>query len=168
LESVPVSPEDFKAAMRRFPTGVTIVTTVAPDRHVHGFTANAFASVTADPPMLLICVNRSAQSHPLISAAGRFCVNVLTLDQREVAERFASAAVQDRFGGLHWRPGATGSPILEHSLAYFDCTLAEEHSAGTHTIFIGNVIECGFSDGTPLGYFDGAYRDFSCVTRAAK
>src|SRR5579863_5748647 len=97
LESVPVSPNDFKAGMRRFATGVTVVTTIGEDGHVHGFTANAFASVTADPPMLLICVNRSAQSHPLISGAGRFCVNILALDQQEIAERFARTNVEDRF-----------------------------------------------------------------------
>jgi len=160
---VPVSPNDFKAAMRRFATGVTIVTTIGEDGHVHGFTANAFASVTADPPMLLICVNRTAQSHPLISAAGRFCVNVLTLEQQGVAERFARTGVEDRFGNLPWHPGTTGSPVLEGSLSYFDCTLAEEHTAGTHTIFVGTVVECGFKAGTPLGYFDGSYRDFSCA-----
>lgn len=161
---MPVSPNDYKAAMRRFATGVTIVTSVGDDGRVHGFTANAFASVTADPPMLLICVNRSAQSHPLISAAGRFCVNILTLDQQAVAERFAKSGVEDRFEGLVWHAGTTGSPVIDGSLAYFDCTLAEEHSAGTHTIFLGTVVECGSNDGTPLGYFDGSYRDFSCAT----
>ena len=162
---MPVSPNDFKAAMRRFATGVTIVTTVTDDGHVHGFTANAFASVTADPPMLLICVNRNAQSHPLISQAARFCVNILSLEQQEVAERFARSGVEDRFGSIAWRKGETGSPVLEGSLAFFDCTLAEEHTAGTHTIFIGTVVECGFAEGTPLGYFDGSYRDFACATR---
>jgi flavin reductase (DIM6/NTAB) family NADH-FMN oxidoreductase RutF len=164
LESVPVSPDDFKAAMRRFATGVTIVTTVGADGHVHGFTANAFASVTADPPMLLICVNRSAQSHPLISEAGKFCVNILSLEQREVADRFARSGIEDRFGQLKWQAGETGSPILEGSLAHFDCTLAEEHTAGTHTIFVGTVVKCGFAEGTPLGYFNGSYRDFACTT----
>lgn len=162
---MPVLPNDFKAAMRRFATGVTIVTSVGDDKRVHGFTANAFASVTADPPMLLICVNRNAQSHPLISQAGRFCVNILTLEQQAVAERFARTGVEDRFADLPWRAGETGSPVIEGSLAYFDCTLAEEHTAGTHTIFIGNVVECGFAAGVPLGYFDGGYRDFSCATQ---
>lgn len=161
---MPVSPNDFKAGMRRFATGVTVVTTVGSDGYVHGFTANAFASVTADPPMLLICVNRSAQSHPLISSAGRFCVNVLALDQQEIAERFARSGIEDRFENLAWRPGETGSPVIEGALAFFDCTLAEEHTAGTHTIFVGTVVECGFAEGTPLGYFDGSYRDFTCAT----
>lgn len=162
---MPVSPDIFKAAMRRFPTGVTIVTTTGKDGVAHGFTANAFASVTADPPMLLICVNRASNSHPLIAAAGFFCVNLLTMEQQPVAERFARAATEDRFSGLGWRKGATGAPVLDGSLAYFDCTLAEEHTTGTHTIFLGNVLDAGAFDGSPLGYFDGGYHDFSLLTK---
>ena len=156
---MPVSPDDFKSAMRRFATGVTIVTTTGGGT-VHGFTANAFASVTADPPMLLICVNRAANSHPIISAAGVFCVNILALDQQNVAERFAQRSAGNKFDALDWHEGTTGSAIIDGSLAYFDCTLAEEHTAGTHTIFIGTVVECGSTSGVPLGYFDGSYKDF--------
>lgn len=154
--------DDFRSVMRRFPTGVTIVTTVLEGKP-KGFTANAFSSVSAEPPMVLVCVNRQARSHPLISQAGRFCVNVLRLDQRELAERFASKAVADPFAGVAVRFAATGSPILGGTLAFLDCELAEEHSAGTHTIFLGNVLECGASDGAPLGYFNATYRDFGCT-----
>ncbi len=153
----------FRAAMRRYPTGVTIVTTVL-DEKLKGFTANAFSSVSVDPPTLLICVNRSARTHPIISQAGRFCVNLLRLDQRELAERFARGDAADPFASAPHTFGPTGSPILDGVLGYFDCELAEEHSAGTHTIFLGNVVACGSSDGSPLGYFDGSYRDFGCVT----
>lgn len=147
--------------MRRFATGVTVVTTIV-DGRPHGFTANAFSSVSADPPLLLLCVNRSAFSHSLISQAGFFCVNILSLDQRSTAECFASRNVQDRFEGVSWSPGATGAPIIGDTLAHFDCTLAEAHSAGTHTVFLGSVVGCGTENGVPLGYFDGAYRDFGC------
>lgn len=160
---MPVLPDDFKAAMRRFATGVTVVTTTSSDGKAHGFTANAFASVTTDPPTLLICVNRNAQSHPLIAATGRFCVNILTLDQQEVAERFARQGVIDKFAGIPWRPGTTGSPVIDDALAYFDCSLTEQYTSGTHTIFLGSVVECGSNQGMPLGYFNGTYRDFSCI-----
>jgi flavin reductase (DIM6/NTAB) family NADH-FMN oxidoreductase RutF len=148
--------------MRRFATGVTIVTTMTDDT-AHGLTANAFASATADPPMLLICVNRSSNSHRQIAIAGFFCVNILTLEQRSVAERFARPATEDRFSGLRWHKGTTGAPIIDGALAYFDCTLAEEHTAGTHTVFLGDVVDCGWANGSPLGYFDGGYRDFGCI-----
>jgi flavin reductase (DIM6/NTAB) family NADH-FMN oxidoreductase RutF len=156
------SPNDFRAVMRRFPTGVTVVTTVV-DGKPKGFTANAFASVSAEPPMVLICVNRLARTHPLISRAGHFCVNILRLDQRWIAERFASHDPIDPFDGIAHTSAETGSPIFDGVLGYLDCNLAEEHSAGTHTVFIGTVLACAAYDGAPLGYFDASYRDFGCV-----
>jgi flavin reductase (DIM6/NTAB) family NADH-FMN oxidoreductase RutF len=153
---------DFRAVMRRFPTGVTVVTTVV-DGAPKGFTANAFSSVSAEPPMVLICVNRQARSHPLISRAGHFCVNLLRLDQQAIAERFASHEPVNPFDALSYTAASTGSPVLADTLAYLDCELAEEHTAGTHTVFIGTVLACGVHSGAPLGYFNAAYRDFGCL-----
>jgi len=157
--SVPVSSDAFKAAMRRFATGVAVVTTTHDDR-IHGFTANAFASVTADPPTVLICVNRSARAHPLISASQRFCVNVLAFDQRSIAEKFAGGEPRSRFDGVGYHFGPSGSPILDGTLAYVDCALGEELTSGTHTIFLGTVLEAGDREGSPLGYYDRTYHDF--------
>jgi flavin reductase (DIM6/NTAB) family NADH-FMN oxidoreductase RutF len=145
--------------MRCFPTGVTIVTT-AHRGTIHGFTVNAFASVSVAPPTVLICVNRDARAHPLISASQGFCANILALEQRELAERFAGGEPHSRFAGVEHRPGPSGSPILEGALAYLDCALAEELTASTHTIFLGTVLDAGHRAGQPLGYFDRAYRDF--------
>lgn len=153
---------DFRAVMRRFPTGVTVVTTIV-EGTPKGFTANAFSSVSADPPMVLVCVNRQARSHPLIAAAGHFCVNILRLEQQTIAERFATHRGDDPFAGLALETAQTGSPVLPDSLGYLDCELAEEHSAGTHTIFLGTVLACAANDGSPLGYFNASYRDFQCT-----
>jgi flavin reductase (DIM6/NTAB) family NADH-FMN oxidoreductase RutF len=153
---------DFRAVMRRFPTGVTVVTTIF-DGVPKGFTANAFSSVSAQPPMVLICVNRQARSHPLISRAGHFCVNLLRLDQQSIAERFASHEPVNPFESIPYTTATTGSPIIENTLAYLDCELAEEHTAGTHTVFIGTVLGSGVRDGAPLGYFNASYRDFGCL-----
>ena len=152
---------DFRSVMRRVPTGVTVVTTIL-DGRPKGFTANAFASVSAEPPTVLVCVNRQARSHPVISQAGKFCVNVLRREQQSLAEQFALGALGDPFATIPYVAAETGSPILTDTLAYFDCELAEEHTAGTHTIFIGSVIACDGADGSPLGYFNGDYRDFGC------
>jgi flavin reductase (DIM6/NTAB) family NADH-FMN oxidoreductase RutF len=149
--------------MRRFATGVAIVTT-AHDGRVHGFTANAFASVSAAPPTVLICVNRSGSAHPLIASSQRFCVNVLALDQQHLAKRFAGGEPRSRFEGVAYRRGATGAPILEGTLAHLDCTVAEELTASTHTIFTGHVVDAGWREGAPLGYFDREYRDFRIAT----
>ena len=146
--------------MRRFATGVAIVTT-AQEGRVHGFTANAFASVSVDPPTVLICVNRRATAHPLIASSQRFCVNVLALDQRALAERFAGGEPRSRFDGVDYRIGPSGSPILAGTLAHLDCALGEELSAATHTIFLGTVLDAGWRDGEPLGYFNRVYRDFA-------
>lgn len=153
---------DFRAALRRFPTGVTIVTTML-DGRPKGFTATAFASVSVEPPMVLVCVNRQARTHAQIAQAGRFCVNVLGLEQRELAERFSARGPTDPFADLDFRADLSGAPVIAGTLAYLDCDLAEEHSAGTHTIFLGNVIACGYGSGAPLGYFNAQYRDFACA-----
>ena len=155
-----MNPEAFKAALRRVPTGVSIVTTILEGK-AKGFTANAFASVSLEPPMLLVCVNRSARTHPLISRAELFCLNLLRLEQTETARRFATGHPEP-FADLPYHIEATGAPVLDDALAYFDCRVAEEHTAGTHTIFIGEVEACGGFSGAPLGYFDGGYRDFGC------
>ncbi len=145
--------------MRRFATGVAIVTT-AHEGRIHGFTVNAFASVSAAPPTVLICVNRSATAHPLIATSQRFCVNVLALEQRALAERFAGGEPRSRFDGVPYRIGPSGSPILSGTLAHLECALTEELSASTHTIFLGSVLDAGWRDGAPLGYFNRQYRDF--------
>jgi flavin reductase (DIM6/NTAB) family NADH-FMN oxidoreductase RutF len=152
-ESVPVSTDAFKAAMRRFATGVTIVTTRNGDV-IHGFTVNAFASVTAEPPTVLVCVNRTARAHPIISESGGFCVNILALEQQALAEKFQGGEPHERFKDVVHRAGPSGSPIL-------DCSVEEEVSAGTHTIFIGHVLEAGERPGVPLGYYDRAYRNYA-------
>jgi len=155
-----VSSNGFRAAMRRFPTGVTIVTTVV-DGKPYGFTANAFTSVSAEPPMVLICVNREASAHPMIAQSSIFCVNILSLEQTEIAKRFADhAARHDRFARVKTTVATTGAPVIEGALAFVDCRLAEEHTAGTHTVFIGSVVASGTRAGSPLGYFDAEYRDF--------
>ena len=160
---MPESIERFIEAMRRFATGVTIVTTSFEQR-IHGFTVNAFASVTVEPPTVLICVNRAARAHPLIAQAGHFCVNVLSIEQMELAKRFAGGEPRSRFEGVAYRCGPSGSPILEGTLAHFDCKLGEELTASTHTIFLGNVLDAGAREGSPLGYFNRDYHDFGVRT----
>jgi flavin reductase (DIM6/NTAB) family NADH-FMN oxidoreductase RutF len=150
---------ELRALMRRFPSGVTVVTTML-DGRPKGFTATAFASVSLEPPMVLICVNRRARTHPMISQAGIFCVNLLPLGARELAVRFAERGDTNPFAGLAYERATTGAPVLPNSLGYVDCTVAEEYSAGTHTIFVGSVVACSFASGVPLGYLDGDYRDF--------
>jgi flavin reductase (DIM6/NTAB) family NADH-FMN oxidoreductase RutF len=149
----------FKTAMRHVPTGVTVVTTLK-DGEPRGITVNAFASVAADPPTLLICVNREARSYLFIAASGLFCVNILAGDQRNLAEHFSGKVRDRQFEDVQYSIDATGAPVLAGAIAHFDCRLETEHHAGSHSIMIGRVLSCAARPGSPLGYFNGGFHDF--------
>jgi flavin reductase (DIM6/NTAB) family NADH-FMN oxidoreductase RutF len=159
-----VSVDTFKEAMRRFPTGVTVVTSVK-NGEPRGVTVSAFASVSLEPPTVLICVNREARSYLFISTSKIFCVNILRADQRALAERFAARIRERQFEGVPHFIDATGAAVLEGALAHLDCEVLEEHHAGSHSIFTGRVLSLAVSGGSPLGYFDGTYHDFALLAR---
>lgn len=123
-------------------------------------TLNAFSSVAVDPPLLLICVNRDARSYLYISTSRIFCVNLLASAQRELAERFSGKIRDHQFEGVPYDTDVTGAPVILGTIGHFDCELAEEHHAGSHSIIIGRVVGCVARTGTPLGYFNGGYHDF--------
>ena len=150
---------EFKAAMRHFPTGVTVVTSLR-DGEPRGVTVTAFASVSIDPPLVLICINREARSYLYISASKVFCVNLLAGDQRRLAERFASRLRENQFEGVAFGTDVTGAAVLRDAVAHFDCEVTEEHHAGSHSIFIGRVLSCASRAGSPLGYYNGDFHDF--------
>jgi flavin reductase (DIM6/NTAB) family NADH-FMN oxidoreductase RutF len=153
-------PAAFKTAMRRHPTGVTVVTSLR-DGEPRGMTLSAFASVSADPPLVLICVNREARSYLYIAGSKIFCVNLLAAGQRELAERFSGRVKDQQFEGIAWSTDVTGAPVLDGTIGHFDCDVHEEHHAGTHSIFIGRVRGCASRPGDPLGYWEGGFRTFN-------
>ncbi|MBV8726990.1 MAG: flavin reductase family protein [Candidatus Eremiobacteraeota bacterium] len=155
-----VSVDAFKEAMRRFPSGVTVVTSVK-NGEPRGVTVSAFASVSLEPPTILICVNREARSYLFISTSKIFCVNILSADQQQLAERFAARIREKQFEGVPYSIDQTGAAVLSGVLAHLDCEVVEEHHAGSHSVFIGRVVSLDVSDGSPLGYFDGSYHDFA-------
>lgn len=152
-------PGAFKAAMRHYPTGVTVVTSLR-NGEPRGMTLNAFASVSAAPPMLLICVNRDARTYLHISDSNVFCVNLLSSEQGHIAEHFAGKIREHQFDTVEYETHITGAPVLLGTVGHFDCEVTGEHQAGTHSIFIGNVVGAAARPGSPLGYFEGTYRDF--------
>jgi flavin reductase (DIM6/NTAB) family NADH-FMN oxidoreductase RutF len=145
--------------MRRVPTGVTVVTTLK-EGEPRGITVNSFASVSLEPPSLLICINREARSYLFISSSRVFCVNVLAGDQRAVAEHFSGKVRERQFAEIAYTVDATGAPVLGGTIAHFDCRLAEEYHIGSHSILIGEVLSCSARPGSPLGYFNGGFHDF--------
>jgi flavin reductase len=151
--------EQFIDAMSRAVTGVTVVTTEGVLGRF-GQTVSAMCSVSADPPMLLICINRKSLIFPAIQQHRVFAVNVLRADQRRFAEIFAGrprkGAPYD-FGVARWEVDVTGSPLMTGAVARFDCALSSSHDAGSHTIFIGSVLATSTGAGAPLVYARRGY-----------
>lgn len=145
----------FRACMRQVPGAVTVITTVHQGTR-GGLTATAVCSVSADPPQMLVCVNRSSSAQAVIAAAGRFGVSFLSHDQELVANAF-SASLDDRFDHGVWTELASGVPIVENAAAAFDCVVVQMIEAGTHTIFIGAIVAAVSRDVPNLIYKAGAY-----------
>ena len=159
MRIVPPSKDDFRRTIGRFATGVTIITT-RHGRHLHGMTANAVASVSLDPLLVLVCVDKTADTHEILLKAGVFAVNILSINQQEISQKFANKNAEWTHGmeGVGYRAGATGSPIIEGCIAYLDCRTVTEHHGGDHTIFIGEVVEAAeLSDGEPLLFYSGQF-----------
>ncbi len=151
-------PRTLRDALGCFGTGVTVVTTLDASTRPVGLTANSFTSVSLDPPLLLVCLAKSAGSLPAFEASGVFAVNVLHTGQQTVSGRFASRQ-EDRFAATPWEAWDTGAPIVSRSLASFDCEKHAWHDAGDHVILVGLVRRVRFEPRRdPLLYFRGRYR----------
>jgi flavin reductase (DIM6/NTAB) family NADH-FMN oxidoreductase RutF len=149
----------FRRVMGHFATGVTILTT-ALGEDLHGMTANAVCSVSLDPLLALVCVNKQGRTHAVLSESGVFALNVLAEEQEHLSRLFADDAVDAAHSltGLSYRRGVTGAPILTDCLAYVECRVVAAYAGGDHTIFVGAVEDVGvLREGEPLLFFRGAY-----------
>lgn len=151
-------PRTLRDALGSFATGVTVVTCFDESGEPFGLTANSFTSVSLDPPLLLVNVHRDAQCAAALTGAEHFAVNVLQTRQQPASIRF-STRDHDRFGPNDWSPGELGAPVLQESLAVFECRRHAVHAGGDHHILIGEVIKASFDPSLdPLLYFRGKYR----------
>ncbi len=156
---MPGGRDEFRDVMGRFATGVTVVTSRLGEE-LHGMTANALTSVSLEPPLVLVCVATSADSHDIIDKSGVFALSILGQDQEGLAVNFA---VKDMTGAhrlddVPHHSRATGAPIIDGSVAYLDCRVVERYPVGDHTIFVGEVVDCGRMTGQePLIFFQGGY-----------
>ena len=162
----------FKKGMRHLAASVTLITTRHCDQR-GGLTATAVCSVSAEPPQLLVCVNRNASAHDPIGEAGFFCVNILAPEHRKIAERFAGmdgVEGDDRFVDMgEWSTLSTGAPVLKGCPVSFDCRLVTKVAAGTHTIYIGEIIDITLdAEARPLLYADGAFMHVDALAKAAQ
>ncbi|MGA9811479.1 MAG: flavin reductase family protein [Terriglobales bacterium] len=156
-----VTQTEFRSALGSFATGVTVIT-VDYEGEVHGMTANAFTSVSLDPPLVLVCVDHRARTHAHLHARKRFGVNVLAQNQQIISEYYARPAQDHRHAeqeaGAHFDRTEHGTPVLNGALAYLECRLHSAQDAGDHTIFIAEVEEVVVRGGDPLLYHRGEYR----------
>lgn len=155
---MPVTPDEFRAALSRFPSGITVVTSRSAAGSFHGITVSAFCSVSLDPPLVLVCIEKTTGSHDAIHELGSFVVNILGAGQDPLSERFALTAI-DKFEDVALRIGLDGLPVLDDALVSLECRLRNAFDGGDHTIFVGEVEVVSIRDGDPLVYFHGNYRD---------
>lgn len=147
--------------MGHFVTGVVVVATRVPGREEPcGLTASSVAAVSLEPPLVLVCVDKGAESHDCIVESGFFSINILAAGQEKVSRRFASWEQIEKFSGLGYRTESTGAPILEESLAWLDCRVWASYPGGDHTIFVGEVLAADAVDEAPLLYYRGGYGRF--------
>jgi flavin reductase (DIM6/NTAB) family NADH-FMN oxidoreductase RutF/DNA-binding GntR family transcriptional regulator len=151
--------DTFRHVIGHFASGVTVLTTRDGDEDF-GATASAVSSLSLEPPMLLVCLNRRSSTQEAIHASGRLGVNILDENQGIVAERFASPRGTDKFAGLNVERGDGGVPLLADSLAYCECRVAESVVAGTHRVFLSDVTRAVAREGSPLTYFRGKFGRF--------
>jgi flavin reductase (DIM6/NTAB) family NADH-FMN oxidoreductase RutF len=159
--TAPIGSDIFRRVMGRFVTGVTVVSTFDGDRPL-GITVNALSSVSLDPPLVMVALDRRRFLTPVVRAAGRYAVNILSEDQQGLSDCFAGAAVEPgrlEFCGAAWHPGTTGLPLIDGAIATLECTVVQTFSAGDHDLFIGEVdaLDSEAEHAMPLLYYRRRY-----------
>ncbi len=157
-----ITSEQFRDALRHFPSGVTIVTIKAPGyAYPHGLTVSAFSSISPEPPLVMIAVDHRGMGCDLLNVEGAaFAVNILPQEKMELSNRFAWVKDEDRFAAGDWETAVTGAPVLRDALAWLDCTIHARYNAGTHTIYLGLVQTSATprAGTAPLIYWNRGYR----------
>jgi flavin reductase (DIM6/NTAB) family NADH-FMN oxidoreductase RutF len=156
---------DFRAALGRFATGVTLVTAIGADGQPVGLTVSSFNSVSLAPPLVLWSLTLTSSSFRTMEACQHYAINVLAADQLELAKRFATRKGADRYTDVPWRPGANGAPLIDGCTAWFECFNRSQYREGDHCIFVGEVEHCGHTPAMPLVFHAG---DFDLTPQPAR
>lgn len=159
-----INATEFKQAMQLWASGVTVITTQSKTHGLQGMTVSAFSSVSAEPALILCCLNGVADTLAGIDESQSFAVNVLTTVQQTTSNQFAGGCShEERFANNAWHNAETGAPLLTESLMSLDCKLVEKVQAGSHWIVIGEVQTCEIRHGEPLLYYRAAYQKLANV-----
>ena len=160
IDTEPITNRALRKLRGLFASGVTVATT-AHEGRLRGITVSAFASISLEPPLVMIALAREAGTCEMIEASGVFAVNILSDDQEFLSERFAARApiVNEKFEGVPYETATTGAPILPESIAWYDCRVEATHDGGDHLIIIGRVVAIGFGSEArqPLLYYGNRY-----------
>lgn len=158
-----ISKQAFRTLLGSWATGVTVVTACDGDR-VHGMTVSAFTEVSLEPPLVLVCADRGANTRPFIDAGGVFAVNVLAEGQEAISNRFASKKDEwRRFESLDFERGRSGAPILAGVVGSLECRVVAAHEHGDHIVYVGEVEAVEYFERPPLLYFAGTYGRFDAI-----
>jgi flavin reductase (DIM6/NTAB) family NADH-FMN oxidoreductase RutF len=152
----------MKQVNRQFVTGVTVVTAMDGEKS-RGLAVNAFASISLDPPTVMVAVQRTSSTHDCLYRAAHLAINILSVDQIDVVNTFAVKS-DDKFAGLDWAPGPSGSPLIDRSAAQMEVEIRERLQASTHTVFICRVVHATVSDRHPMVYSAGKFFDGGALT----
>ncbi len=153
-----ISKEEFRAALGRFASGVTVVTTRDNSGKLFGITVSAFCSVSLEPPLILVCIEKDAGSHHAFEQSKAFIVNILHEGQQQISNHFASH-LKDKFSGVEHSSGIENLPVLTDALINLECRLHHSYEGGDHTIYVGEIEKATVNDENPLIYWQGNYRE---------
>lgn len=146
----------LRHVMGHFATGVTVITTQDKNAIPFGLTANAFTSLSLDPPLALICVDKKAQCYSCFDESKMFAINMLHEEQEELSRRFATKGA-DKFAGIGWHRSKNGFVLIDRAIGHIECRIVERHDGGDHTIYVGEIVGAAVAEGRPLLFFKGKY-----------
>ena len=148
--------QELRRVMGHFATGVCVVTTKDKAGTPFGLTANAFTSLSLEPPLVLICIDKGAQCYSCFEDSKVFAINVLSEEQEEISRRFASKGIE-KFSGIPWHKGENGVALLDGAISHIECKIIHSYDDGDHTIYVGEIIRATTSGDRPLIFFQGKY-----------
>ena len=152
-----IEAQELRRVMGHFATGVAVITTKDKEGTPNGLTANAFMSLSLEPPLVIISVDKKATCYDCFEPDNGFTVNFLSEDQEEISRRFATKGA-DKFADLNWRPGGNGAALLDGALGSVECKITQCHDGGDHTIVIGEILNVAANGDRPLLFFKGKYQ----------
>ena len=151
-----IDSQALRQIMGHFATGVTVITTKDRAGTPFGLTANAFTSLSLNPPLVLICIDKAVQCYPCFEESKLFAVNLLSEEQEEISRRFATKGIE-KFAGIKWHPSESGIALLDGAMGHIECKVVHSYDGGDHTIYVGEITDAAASGDRPLIFFKGKY-----------